>query len=98
MKKMNKIVRSEINAMVEHARTRAKREKNPQIMREVIKSDFAVTSGIISAFMMADVISVREWRYDRMVLKHHYCRLLSVYGDMAYMYKDDRDFYYTFLR
>lgn len=95
---MNKIVRSEINAMVEHARRHAKREKNPLRMCEVIESDFTYARGIISALMRADVISVTEWQYDRMVLKYHYCRLLAVYGDRSYMYKDDRDFYYTFVR
>lgn len=98
MKKMDKIVRSEINAMVEHVRGRAKREKNPQRMCEVIESDFTYASGIISALMRADVISVTEWKYDRMVLKYHYCRLLAIYGGRPYMYKDDRDFYYTFVR
>lgn len=97
--KMNKIVRSEINFMVAHVRTLAKREKNPQRMCEVIESDFTYVRGIISGLMRAGVISVIEWQYDRMALKYHYCRLLAVYGNRPYMYKDgDRDFYNTFVR
>lgn len=98
MKKMNSIVRSEINAMIDHARRCAKHEKEPQVMRKFIEHDFTYASGVISALMRADVIRFSEWRYDRMVLKHHYCRLLAVYGDRPYMYKADRNFYNAYVR
>lgn len=99
MKKMNSIVRSEINAMVNNARRLAKHEKKPEIMRRFIEYDFAYASGVISSLLRADVISFSEWMYDLRVLKYHYCRLLSTYGNEPYMYKDgDRDFYISYVK
>lgn len=96
---MNAIIRWEINEMVNHARRCAKLEMNPKTMREIIDSDFHYASGCISALMRADVISGREWKYDRRVLKHHYCRLLSAYANQPYLYKDgDRDFYISYVK
>lgn len=97
--KMNSIIRYEIKEMVDHARRCAKYEKNPKKMRHIIDSDFYYASGCISALMRADVISYREWLYDRRVLKYHCCRLLSTYGNEPYMYKDsDSEFYWNYIR
>ena len=96
---MNSIVRSDINAMVDHARICAKCAKNPKTMQDIIESDYDYARGCIGALMRADVISFSEWMYDRRVLKYHYCRLLSAYANMPYMYKDgDRDFYISYVK
>lgn len=96
---MNLIVREKINVMLDNARRCAKREKDPKTLRDVIDADFYYASGAINALMRSDVISFSEWRYDRRVLKYHYCRLLATYANMPYMYKDgDRDFYLRYIR
>lgn len=96
---MNSIVREKINVMLDNARRCAKREKDPKTMRDVIEADFNYASGAINALMRADVISFSEWIYDRRVLKYHYCRLLSAYANMPYMYKDgDRDLYIYYVK
>lgn len=96
---MNTIIRYEINEMVDHARRCSKIEKNPKSMRAIIDSDFYYASGCINALVIASVISFSEWVYDRRVLKYHYCRLLSAYANMPYMYKDgDKDFYICYMK
>lgn len=96
---MNSIVRSDINTMVDHVRRCSKSVKNSETMRDIIESDFDYARGVIGALMRADVISFSEWMYDRRVLKYHYCRLLSTYANMPYMYKDgDRDFYISYVK
>lgn len=98
-KMMNEIVRNDINYMIRHARKCAKKLSNDNdYMRKVIERDFNLADGGISALLRAEVIDMAEWRYDRMVLKHHYCRLMAVYGDRSFMYKDDMEFYKVYVR
>lgn len=103
---MNTIIREHINYMVYHARRFAKiaykreydKESFIEAMDTTIQIDFAKAKGAISALVQSGVISYSEWRYDRMVLKHHYCRLMAVYADKPYLYKDDMSFYRVYVR
>lgn len=103
---MNEIIRDKIDYMTKHARRMAKvtfkREYTKQSyidgMHDTIKIDFAKAEGAITALNLAGIITSAEWVYARRVLKHHYCRLLAVYCDMNYMYKEDMTFYYTYVR
>lgn len=101
---MNNIIRTDIDYMTRHARICAKRalsmEKQERLryLKNIIERDYSSAEGAISALNRAYIISLTEWVYARRVLKHHYCRLLSEYCDMQYMYKDDMNFYIAFVR
>ena len=103
---MNSIIRNEIDYMVHHARVCSKsrlRKGNfdnfHAYMKRTIERDMARTEGVISALQLAGVIGFIEYRRDRQVLKHHYCRLLSAYANEPYMYKDsDSEFYWLYIR
>lgn len=102
---MNSIIRDDINHMISHTRRVAKRsldiddkEERLHFMKSAIERDFNLADGAISALDRAGIISFPDYIYARQVLKHHYCRLLSAYCDMPYMYKGDKEFYFIYIR
>ena len=103
---MNTIIRNEIDYMVYHARkcSKSRLRKGDDnnfhaFMKRTIEHDMARAEGVISALQLAGVISFIEYRKDRQVLKMHYCRLLAVYANEPYMYKDsDSECYWIYIR